>query len=618
MDTPSLSKGALLTICQGGQIDKPNLQILHCKKLVGYTSDQYTLNISDSEFYYSHVLLNKGLIHLITRDRLSAYTIVRLTNYECKNVNQRKIIHVLALDILKPGSAVGQLLGDPIPLEASTPVTKISENMDNQSLEPPSNATVTFNIIPATWDMNKEARPNKNLPVKSLTVPESMSFHEVYLFAAGKFKVSCLNSGITTPDGDLIDLCQNAASAKKKHGSDLWLCHRTFKDILWKEAVTESAKGAIPNSILKGFRPGKISPIKIQAICLGIEELQKINVISSSDISHHTCQALNEADVFPPLDMSKADMLSIYCNNTLFPVVLLINEENLHIFEHLTIDLYLYYSKYGHISGYPGVNPPLNTPCMIRTGIGKGRKREERYYWRGLTIGYGEEYQDGCQYSPAKVEAYMIDLGFSVSIPMDQPGFHILAMPPAGGKIPHFENPRLFLTKHAAFEQWLLHPASVNPVSRLQGKWNRFAYEGRTQVILQEDLHLAYPSPFHFEEASEYKDKFMTNTKLQTSPTPKVSTFDCVSILLCLTMKSQQHAEDHPSPGSLHQDPVISHVQDFTPASPESGNDELSDDRDRSPPAQKSDSSSDVHPPPSLIIPEPTGSLLVSVAACPT
>ena len=510
MDTPSLSKGALLKICQGGRIDKPTLQILRCKKVVVSKSDQYMVTMSDGEFASSYVLLDTELHHLITEGKLSDATIVCLTNYVCKKQNNKKIIDVLDLEILKPGSAVLHMLGDTVPIKADGTVN------------------ITFKIIPASWGKNNEMKPNPNMPVKYLTVPNTMSFHDVYLFAAEKFKVSCLNSVITTPNGDMIDFCQSAGKGFKKYGSDLLLCHKTFKDLLWKDPDADFTKGAIPRDILKGFKKQSISLQTVRAICLGIEELQGVSVISSSDISHHTCQALNRADIFPSLNVKKEEMLSIYINNKLFPMVLLINKENLQIFEYLTNMMYLYYNNHGDFSNS---NPPLNPLCMIRTG--RGRRREEKYYWRGLTVGYGEEYQEGCQYPKEKVEVYLIDLGFSISIPKDDPRFDILPMPPAGGKIPPFKNPQVFLTIQAAFERWLLHPASVHPVSRLQGKWNRFRYEGSTQVILEETLTLTYPSPLHIEEVALHKDKFITKTKLPTSETPTVSTYLGVFILLC-------------------------------------------------------------------------------------
>ena len=287
-------------------------------------------------------------------------------------------------------------------------------------------------------------------------------------------------------------------------------------------------KGAISIEVMEDIRQKTVSSETINKICSSIQVLQEISVTSSSDISQHTCQALNGVDIFPPLNIDKEELLSFYIPNKNFPVVLLINSENLKIFEYvLARDLFLYHNDYGHMQGFD-TEYPLNAPCIIFTG----GARKDRFFWRGITVGYREEYQEGCQYPKHKIEAYVVDLGFVVSVSQSgvgripgEPVLIVLGMPPHGGRIPAFESPPSFLTKQAAFECWLLDPASVNPASRIQGKWNQFAYEGRTKVILEEDLEGSYPSPFDRKDLTKFRGKFTTKTYLQTSQPPTVSTF---------------------------------------------------------------------------------------------
>lgn len=123
MSNPSLSEGALLTICQGGTIEKPILQVIMNKKIAGSTSDRYRVFVSDGQYSNSFSMLATQMNHFITEGKLEANTIVRVNNHICNNVNGKKVIILLDLEILKAGSEVGKKIGDPAQIGADGTVS---------------------------------------------------------------------------------------------------------------------------------------------------------------------------------------------------------------------------------------------------------------------------------------------------------------------------------------------------------------------------------------------------------------------------------------------------------------------------------------------------------------
>ena len=118
---PSLSEGALLKICQGGTIKKPTLQVLMNKTITVSNSGRQVL-LSDGR-YSKLSMVALRMNHFITEGKLEAYTIVQVNNHACSNINGKKSIMLLDLEILKPGSEVGKQIGDPIQIAADGTVS---------------------------------------------------------------------------------------------------------------------------------------------------------------------------------------------------------------------------------------------------------------------------------------------------------------------------------------------------------------------------------------------------------------------------------------------------------------------------------------------------------------
>merc|ERR1711923_288093 len=99
-----LTQGALLTICQGGTIENPNLQILSSKRIDGSSSERYRLLISDGMYSNSYAMLTTQLNWMVAEKQLDDYCVVQVKRLECNTMRGKKVIIILEMEILCPGS----------------------------------------------------------------------------------------------------------------------------------------------------------------------------------------------------------------------------------------------------------------------------------------------------------------------------------------------------------------------------------------------------------------------------------------------------------------------------------------------------------------------------------
>ena len=128
MSNPSLSEGALLTICRGGTVEKPTLQVLQNNFLAGSgsTDDRYRLFVSDGQYSNSFpMLLATRMNHLLLEGKLEAFTIFRVNNHILNEFNGKKVMILCEIEVLKPGSEVGRKIGDPLQIGADGTVRAV-------------------------------------------------------------------------------------------------------------------------------------------------------------------------------------------------------------------------------------------------------------------------------------------------------------------------------------------------------------------------------------------------------------------------------------------------------------------------------------------------------------
>ncbi|XP_038058946.1 replication protein A 70 kDa DNA-binding subunit-like isoform X3 [Patiria miniata] len=116
-----LSSGALEAINDGQQIDKPVFQLLALKKLnpaasTNTTVDRYRIMLSDG-VHNNTAMLAVQLNQMVADGQLEPNTVICLDRYVCnKLAGNRRVVIILELTVVAPGSQVGGKIGNPIAL----------------------------------------------------------------------------------------------------------------------------------------------------------------------------------------------------------------------------------------------------------------------------------------------------------------------------------------------------------------------------------------------------------------------------------------------------------------------------------------------------------------------
>ena len=62
-------------------------------------------------------MLATQLNSLITDGQIDEYCVIRVNKHNCNNMQGKKVIIILELDILRSGAQVGQKIGSPVPIQ---------------------------------------------------------------------------------------------------------------------------------------------------------------------------------------------------------------------------------------------------------------------------------------------------------------------------------------------------------------------------------------------------------------------------------------------------------------------------------------------------------------------
>ncbi|XP_013143928.1 PREDICTED: replication protein A 70 kDa DNA-binding subunit [Papilio polytes] len=112
-----LSEGALEVIMNGGHYDKPVMQILGNKKIQGSgANDRFRLLLSDGKHSLSFAMLATQLNDKLINGELSDYSVVQVDRFitsVLKPNSEKRVMILIEITILAPGSEVGKKLGNP-------------------------------------------------------------------------------------------------------------------------------------------------------------------------------------------------------------------------------------------------------------------------------------------------------------------------------------------------------------------------------------------------------------------------------------------------------------------------------------------------------------------------
>ncbi|XP_065830843.1 replication protein A 70 kDa DNA-binding subunit-like [Oscarella lobularis] len=158
----SLSRGAIQAVVQGRTPQNPILQILNMKKIQSpqgsaAPADRYRLIVSDGESTLNAMMATQ-LNPLIMNNEIERYAILCLTKYVSNEVNGRKIIIILGVDVIRKGSDVNRALGSPVISGAPAPAAAPVEPQSSRSVETPPKKPATSSFTGSTTSVFSEKK----------------------------------------------------------------------------------------------------------------------------------------------------------------------------------------------------------------------------------------------------------------------------------------------------------------------------------------------------------------------------------------------------------------------------------------------------------------------------
>ena len=160
----NITYGALARIFQGEDVSDPILQVLGHKPIDGSGQERYRLMLSDGHYYSSFSMLATLLNNLIHDKQLEPFTFIKVKKHICNSVpgQRKRVVVILELEIVTPGSQIGSKIGNPQPIGADGNVPPPS---GNQITNPNARATSQKRPAPTTnsSDNGESAAINKLL-----------------------------------------------------------------------------------------------------------------------------------------------------------------------------------------------------------------------------------------------------------------------------------------------------------------------------------------------------------------------------------------------------------------------------------------------------------------------
>ena len=111
---------------------------MQTKKIAGTATERFRMLISDGANSNSYGMLATQLNGYVNEGKLMEYSIFKVNKYQCNNMQGKKVIIVLDLEVLQEGSEVGEKVGSPIPISADGTVPN-QEADQNRTPNVPTN-----------------------------------------------------------------------------------------------------------------------------------------------------------------------------------------------------------------------------------------------------------------------------------------------------------------------------------------------------------------------------------------------------------------------------------------------------------------------------------------------
>lgn len=171
-----LSQGSLEVIMNGGHYDKPIMQVLGSKKIQGSgANERFRLLVSDGKHSHSFAMLATQLNDKLITGELSDYSVVQIDRFVTsllKNTGkgEKRVMIILDLTILTPGSEVGKKLGNPQTWTEDSAVSAPQPTMQPVPRPAPAPAPMTMSKPMAAPSMDSSMLSSQMThPISSLS-----------------------------------------------------------------------------------------------------------------------------------------------------------------------------------------------------------------------------------------------------------------------------------------------------------------------------------------------------------------------------------------------------------------------------------------------------------------
>jgi len=174
-NVPPLTKGCVKQIYLNQQVDYPVVQVIDVKKIqsnAAQTSSQperYRLVISDG-VHYQQAMLATQLNDMIRNNIIDSRCVIKLNEYVCNTIHNRRIVIILNLEIVAP--SLSGNIGSPQNIEQVLGSNVQSANAPTGSTLPPQ--PNRNQLAPTSSAPTSHAPPNRNQAPKSTSQPHSM------------------------------------------------------------------------------------------------------------------------------------------------------------------------------------------------------------------------------------------------------------------------------------------------------------------------------------------------------------------------------------------------------------------------------------------------------------
>jgi replication factor A1 len=173
-----LTPNCISILYNGGKVDAPTVQVIDIKKIgnnnpttvtAGSGSgnvpggERYRFIISDGS-YYMQAMLSTSLIDLVVSKEIEITGVVKLKEYICNAVQNRKVIIILSVEILS--KQFDKKIGNPINIEAGAGANNNNNNNNNNNVPVPAPAPFSNSN---NYNQQQQNQPQQNQPYKPTT-----------------------------------------------------------------------------------------------------------------------------------------------------------------------------------------------------------------------------------------------------------------------------------------------------------------------------------------------------------------------------------------------------------------------------------------------------------------